>query len=188
MEKTSPYKKLKVIYLLLFALLLFIDAALILMSNNNYYIIPLESGGYFYLSVVNITFIFLLIFLLRIPRQLIFMGAVILIAPLMFAVGAAYFYFELAQSDYEFMDSPNKQETLIVKSRVASLRGDHMYSFYKRVDSLGLLMRRIEGQDFKIMTSYDEELAPNEIGEPIWLNESTVKFNTKDGEKIVELQ
>lgn len=63
-----------------------------------------------------------------------------------------------------------------------------MYSFYKRVDSLGLFMRRVEGQDFNIMTSLDEEIDPNEIGEPIWLNESTVKFNTKDGEKIVELQ
>lgn len=188
MEKTNPYNKLKTIYLLSFTLLLFIDAALVLMSNNNYYLIPLELGGYFYLSVVNIIFIFLLIFLLRIPRQLIFMGVVILFAPLMFVVGMVYFYFGLAQSEYEFMDSPSKQETLIVKSRVASFRGDHIYSFYKRVDSLGLFMRKIEGQDFKIMISFDEIIEPNEIREPIWLNESTVKFNTKDGEKIVELQ
>jgi len=97
----------------------------------------------------------------------------------------------LITSEYQFITSPKRTKTLVIEYRVATLGESHyFYNFYQTLGPYGILMKKLDGQDFSLIHRSNEAAHPLElisIKHPNWVSENEVVLNSIDGEKGITI-
>ncbi|QWU15041.1 hypothetical protein SAMN04487895_109249 [Paenibacillus sophorae] len=182
MQTKMPFHKRKALYL--FGFLLISDIVLFLLQKNGYYLIPLLKPPEFFVVLFNTIVCIIILILIR---KIMFV--VYLSLPLFIFIAFSHFWYASMEYHYRYLHSPKRTETLIVKYRVATLgESSYFFGFYQK-SFLGLLMQKLNGQEYSDMISdYKAYKTPEEVlglDYPKWINEKELIFNTLAGEKKI---
>jgi hypothetical protein len=167
-------------------ILLILDITLYLLSINHYYFVFLNSTGYIFPTLLNIVLLCIIGWLGK--HEWVFIIAIVLFIFFLFYL--YFFTFWRTESKYTFLDSPKKTETLVIRHWVATLgESNFIYKFYKTVDPLGLLVKKVNGQDLHFMVRFGEKDLTQEqvldIYHPNWVSETQVIFRSIEGNKKI---
>ncbi|KIL34992.1 hypothetical protein SD71_14995 [Cohnella kolymensis] len=177
----------KALWILL--VLLILDLTLYLLSINQYYFVFLNSTGLIFPMLLNIILMCLIGWLSKL--EWVFIVAIVLFIIFLFYL--YFFTFWRTEAKYTYLDSPQKTETLVIRHWVATLgESNFIYKFYKNVDPLGLVIKKVDGQDLDFMIrlnkTYLTEDQVLDINHPNWISETQVIFQSIQGEKKITLE
>ncbi|MCZ8522485.1 MULTISPECIES: hypothetical protein [Paenibacillus] len=187
-EKINMRTNISRRFLILLIAFLIVDVSLIVLRLNYYYFVIVDWS--IPLLMHTILFAFLFIVLKKQFLWVPFVGTILLF----FLWSITYITSLIFEWNSISLHSPKGTETLTIKYRTAVLgESNHFYEFYQKGLFGTLLMRKIGDGDFFRIVVFDRKETPDAIkalgaGDPRWVDEKTVIFHTKDGQKQIHLK
>lgn len=171
-------------------ILVIIDFILVVMHFTDYVLLFLKPTGYIIPLVINLVIIIVIGFRSKFPKVWLI---TVTIAFLFISIPILLFHgFIIWLQDYSYteIDSPYNQQSLVIEYRHATLgETTYFYHFYKT--KFGFVGKRLDDQSISIMVrDYPAGIDAEGVlglGNEEWITENTVRFNTWQGMKDVNL-
>lgn len=172
-------------------ILLFVfDLIFVISHFNNYTVNLFKETGLFIPLLINI---FILMFIaVKLDKWWLYILPSILCFLLGIYILLVIFFNSILSWQYDYVHSPMRTETLMIKHRSATLgETTFFYEFYK-TSFMGLLIKKLGGTDLRIMvrdsSREKDDLEVLNIQSPTWVNETTVILHTLNGDKTIILE